>query len=131
MTQKILIIDKDQQSRRVMKELLESYGDFVVVDLPAAKEKPLSTAPKPLTQQPVDMIIAATQIPKRRGKSELKEARQQYPHAKIVAMMDKGQNPESPEYLGLAKSMGITHTFAKPFHPSDFLYVVKQLLHHA
>ena len=118
---RILVIDDDIIIREMLKECLEraEYEVLVASDGKAALK--LHSA------NPVDLIITDIVMPEKDGLEIIMEFRRRFPAVKVIAISGGGRI-EANEYLNIAKVLGVTRTFSKPFELRELLAAVRELL---
>jgi len=119
---RILIIDDDDQFRKMSRKMLEKAG---YSDIEEAANG--SIGMKLFRQHPFDIVITDLIMPDKEGIEMITELRRDYPGIKIIAMSGGGRvDPQN--YLEIAKYLGASRTLAKPFKDSDLIHVVQELL---
>ena len=118
---RILVIDDDINIREMLKECLEraEYEVLVASDGKAALK--LHSA------NPVDLIITDIVMPEKDGLEIIMEFRRRFPAVKVIAISGGGKIGAN-EYLNIAKVLGVTKTFSKPFELRELLAAVRELL---
>jgi DNA-binding response OmpR family regulator len=118
---RILVIDDDINIREMLKECLEraEYEVLVASDGKAALK--LHSA------NPVDLIITDIVMPEKDGLEIIMEFRRRFPAVKVIAISGGGKIGAN-EYLNIAKGLGVTKTFSKPFELRELLAAVRELL---
>ena len=118
---RILVIDDDINIREMLKECLEraEYEVLVASDGKAALK--LHSA------NPVDLIITDIVMPEKDGLEIIMEFRRRFPEVKVIAISGGGKIGAN-EYLNIAKVLGVTKTFSKPFELRELLAAVRELV---
>jgi DNA-binding response OmpR family regulator len=117
----ILIIDDDDQIRRVLRKTLERDG-YDVVDAPNGKE-----GIKLFRENPADLVITDLIMPEKEGIETIRELRRDFPEVKIIAISGGGRiGPDS--YLKMAKGLGAQRTLTKPLDGDELLKTVRELV---
>jgi len=118
---RILVIDDDINIREMLKECLEraEYEVLVASDGKAALK--LHSA------NPVDLIITDIVMPEKDGLEIIMEFRRRFPAVKVIAISGGGKIGAN-EYLNIAKGLGATKTFSKPFELRELLAAVRELV---
>ena len=118
---RILVIDDDINIREMLKECLEraEYEVLVASDGKAALK--LHSA------NPVDLIITDIVMPEKDGLEIIMEFRRRFPAVKVIAISGGGKIGAN-EYLNIAKGLGATKMFSKPFELRELLAAVRELL---
>jgi len=118
---RILVIDDDPQLRTLLSRYFGRRGYDV---LEAADG---SAGLAAFREQGADVIITDLIMPGKEGMETIMELRQEYPDAKIIAISGGGR--VAPEgYLQLAKGIGATRVFSKPFELEQLKAAVDELL---
>lgn len=115
---RILIVDDDEESRRLLCEVLEAngYEADAVEDAIAAREK--------LEQDGrYRIVVADLRMPKGTGLDLLRSLREQSPKYEIVLMSSFISGAEKE----LAEELGVRALLEKPFRLSQLLQVVGEL----
>ena len=117
----ILIIDDDDQIRRVLRKTLERDG-YDVADAPNGKE-----GIRLYRENPADLVITDIIMPEKEGIETIMDLRREFPEVKIIAMSGGGRiGPE--DYLHMAKGLGAQRTLTKPLERDELLRVVRELI---
>ena len=86
----ILIIDDDDQIRRVLRKTLERDG-YDVADAPNGKE-----GIRLYRENPADLVITDIIMPEKEGIETIRELRRDFPEVKIIAISGGGRiGPDS------------------------------------
>lgn len=116
---KLLVIDDDDMLRAMLKESLEQAGYEVVEASDGNK------ALNCLKQSGFDLAIIDIVMPEKEGFETIMEFRKFYPKMKYFAISGGGRvNPEN--YLDIAKSLGASRTFAKPFDRKELIAAIRE-----
>lgn len=118
---RILLMDDDEQLRRLLQRVLEGAGHVVF----AAGDGNAGLA----LLEAVDPQVVVTDIvmPDREGLETIGELRKRRPDLPVVAMSgncDAG----SGDYLRIAAALGARRTLGKPFAPQALVDAVAELL---
>jgi len=117
----ILIIDDDDQIRRVLRKTLERDG-YKVADAPNGKE-----GIRLYRENPADLVITDIIMPEKEGIETIIELKRDFPEVKIIAMSGGGHiGPEG--YLQDAKMLGAQRTLTKPIERNELLKTVMELV---
>ena len=117
----ILVIDDDDQIRKMHRELLEDSG-FEVIEASDGKEG-LEVQGK----RPADLVITDLIMPEMDGKELIIKLQRDFPGVKIIAMTGGGDfGPEMD--LDIAARVGADRVFAKPVPKKELLKAVRRLL---
>jgi CheY-like chemotaxis protein len=117
---KILIIDDEEDIRKIMRRVLEKAG-CEVLDAPNGKE-----GLHIYHQTFPDLVITDILMPEMDGLEVIMALRQEHPGAKIMAISGGGQCGHN--YLPISLKLGAVHTIAKPFRQRELLSAVFALL---
>jgi DNA-binding response OmpR family regulator len=118
----ILIIDDDEQVRKVLRLTLIAAG-FDVVEAQDGK-----IAMKIFQKNPgVDLIITDLIMPEKEGIETIIELRRDFPEIPIIAISGGGRIDPN-DYLYLAKKLGAHKTLEKPFSRKEIIDAVNELL---
>ena len=118
---RILIVDDDAQFRKMLRMMLEK-GGHEIFEAPDGKVG-LALYKK----DPTDLVISDIFMPHKEGLQTIKELRQDFPDAKIIAVSGGGK-VKGFDYLDDAELFGANRTLAKPFTGKDVLAAVGELL---
>ncbi|MFO8084097.1 MAG: response regulator [Desulfobacterales bacterium] len=118
----ILIIDDDEQVRKVLRLTLIAAG-FDVVEAQDGK-----IAMKIFQKNPeVDLVITDLIMPEKEGIETIIELRRDFPEIPIIAISGGGRIDPN-DYLYLAKKLGAHKTLEKPFSRKEIIDAVNELL---
>jgi len=118
---KILIIDDDQQIRKLLRQVMEWAG-YEVIEAEDGREGMLKQG-----QQHADLVITDLIMPEQEGLETITLLKKQYPEIKIIAISGGGRiGPEA--YLPAAQGLGADRVFSKPFDVLHLATTVKELL---
>ena len=118
---KILVIDDDDATRGVLRELLEEEGHVV---MEAADG---SSGLQVFRERSADLVVVDIVMPGKNGVTTLGELHMESPQTKIIAI--SGADPsEALADLPIAWAFGAVRSMQKPLLPSSFLRVVEELL---
>ena len=111
---RVLLIEDDDQTRRLLREALEAQG-YEILESVNGKEGLLM-----FQAQPVDLVICDLVMPEKGGISTIRELGKLAPNLKIIAISGYsralGENT-----LGYTKQLGALATLAKPFALSEMI----------
>lgn len=117
----ILVIDDNNEMRRLLRDLLERVG-YQVFEASEGDE-----GIKLYREQQIEMVITDLIMPGKEGIETIIQLKQDVPDVKIIAMSGGGQiKPQF--YLECAKGFGAVHAFAKPINCQKLLAAVKELI---
>jgi CheY-like chemotaxis protein len=117
----LLVIDDDDQIRRLAKEILVNAG-YAVTEARDGQEG-LSVC----QERSIDLVIMDIFMPNKEGLESIKELRQEFPDIKVLAM--SGSVPRfALDVLAVAKKFGAHQILRKPFDVETLLETVKATL---
>jgi DNA-binding NtrC family response regulator len=119
---KVLVVDDDEQMRRLLRESFLRNG--YVVD---TAEDGLD-AIKAIELQVPDIVILDLVMPNQEGIETLIQIKREHPSIPVIAVSGGGRIAPK-DYLDVASQLGATRTFAKPFRLEDVLKAVFELTH--
>jgi DNA-binding response OmpR family regulator len=118
---RVLVIDDEQQIRRMIKIALEQEG----YDVTLAEDGNAGLAA--IRDQPMDLVITDLIMPDKEGIETIIELRKKYPAVPIIAISGGGRvSPKN--YLDVARSIGASRVFEKPVALRDLTTAVRDLL---
>ncbi len=118
---RILVIDDDDQIRRVLRRALEAEGHEV---LEAGNGK---TALRVHRTSPAELVITDIHMPERDGLEVLMELRRGAPRLKVIAMSGGGRLGQMTP-LEAAVPLGAFASLSKPFELDAMIEVVRKAL---
>ena len=117
----ILLIEDDEQVRRMLREALEMAGHVIVESRNGCEGVDLYRT------RPADLVICDLVMPEKGGISAIRELTSDFPTLKVIAM--SGFTRElGPTTLKFTKQLGAVGTLAKPFEISEMLEAVQNAL---
>ncbi len=118
---RILVIDDDEQIRKLLQRSLERRGHQVVTatDGRAGLEA--------FAEQPAELLVIDLIMPEKEGLETIMELRRDHPELPIIAISGGGRMAPKG-YLDVAKRLGAAKVFAKPFDMDAFHAAVADLL---
>jgi len=119
---RILVLDDEDQIRRMIKIILEKEGHAVLV----AKDG--SEALTACGQSPFDLVITDILMPGKDGLEFILDIRRITEEVKIIAMSGGGPKMSPDGCLILASDLGADAVLRKPMSKSVLLATIKQLL---
>lgn len=118
---RILVVDDDDQFRRMVQRTLERAGYQVE---PAANGR---EALQRFAASPADLVLTDLVMPEKEGLETIMELRRLWKTPRIIAMSGGGRcSPD--EYLDAARVLGVAATLEKPFATRDLLAAVRAVL---
>ncbi len=121
---KILIIDDDDQFRKMLSQTLVKAGYSV------SEASDGSEGIRTFRQDPADLVITDIVMPDKEGIETIMEIRQMAPELKIIAVSGGGRIG-SESYLELARKLGAVHTFSKPIDRKKVVDIIANELNTA
>lgn len=118
---RILVIDDEDQPRRILREVLEQAG-YEVVEARDGQE-----GLQRYHAAPTDLIITDILMPGKEGLETIMEFRREVPGIKIIAISGGGQMGNLT-FLDVARRLGARYTFQKPFELRAILEAVREAL---
>jgi CheY-like chemotaxis protein len=123
----VLVIDDDEDVRRVVEVMLKNAGHDAVLAVDG------NDGLRHFQQQHFDLVICDVFMPNKEGIETLKELRQLDPVVPIIMM--SGGAPTAHfwgvthgGYLAMAEALGATRTIEKPFKYLHLIRLVRQCL---
>ncbi len=117
---RVLIIDDDDQIRKLISTMLEREG-YEVDQLDDGMN-----AYKQYAAHPYDVVITDIIMPEKEGLETIMELRRGFPDCKVIAISGGGRISPT-DCLAMAGHLGVAYTFSKPFERSALIAAVKQL----
>ena len=117
----ILVIDDDSQYRNLICMLLKRAG-YEVMD---ASDGLLGLEMQ--RQRNADLIITDIFMPGMEGTELIMDITGEFPGTRIIAISGGG-NVDGVDFLTLARNLGASRTFQKPFKKQELLQAVAYLL---
>ena len=117
---RILVVDDDAQVRSFLATLLETDG-YTVIQAGDGKQ-----AQARCQETVFDLVITDLVMPEQEGLETIHAVRKQWPQLPIVAI----SGAFAGAYLELAKKLGASAIFRKPFEPGVILREVRRLVRH-
>ena len=121
MPMRILLVDDDKVSRKMLSRLLEQNG-YAVAEAGNGR-----AAVDHMVQNPVDLMVTAMIMPEMDGVETILAVRHQFPWVKIVAVAGSGISPAETS-LNIAQRLGADKTLIKPLAPEEFLEAIQALV---
>lgn len=118
---RILVIDDDEQMRKLLRQVMEWSG-YEVVEAEDGR-----AGMRMQEQLQADLVITDLIMPEQEGLETITALKEMYPGVKIIAISGGGRiGPEA--YLPAAKELGADKVFSKPFDVKELAEAVKELL---
>lgn len=121
---RILVIDDDDDFRKMVRRMLQSAGHEVVEAGDGV------TGVKTFKAGPAPLVITDILMPEGEGMETITQLRRINPALKILAISGSG-NVENYDYLAMAERLGANASLRKPFKSGELLDVVTRLLKEA
>lgn len=119
---KILVIEDDDQIRTLIRKMLENETDYNVIEA-ADGNQGITQFKKHVP----DLVITDIIMPDKEGIETIKDLRKEFSEVKIIAISGGGRIGPY-DYLDLAKRLGASEVFEKPFDLKELVAAVKKLL---
>ncbi|MCP9469991.1 MAG: response regulator [Nitrospira sp.] len=114
----VLVIDDDDQIRRMIREALEQAG-YVVQEARGGEE-----GLKRYRASPTDVVLMDILMPDQDGLESILALRQEFPSARVIAMTGGSDMIGIMNFLDVAKMLGACRTIQKPFELQTLLAAV-------
>lgn len=118
---RILIIDDEDQARRMLCQVLDRAG-YDVIEARDGVE-----GLQRFRETPTDLVITDILMPEKEGLETIMDFRREFPETKIIAMSDGGRTGNL-NFLEVARRLGAQRTLQKPFGLQEMLKAVHELL---
>ncbi len=118
---RILILDDDELISKMLRKALENSG-YEVITAPNGRE-----GVRMYDSTPVDLVISDILMPEMDGIETLKVLRRRNPMLKIIAVSG-GAARLKMDILKVARMLGATATFEKPYSLTELLSTVTRLV---
>jgi CheY-like chemotaxis protein len=118
---RILIIDDEDQPRRMLQQVLIRMG-YEVVEARDGNE-----GLQLFRTSPTDLIITDILMPEKEGLETIIDLRREFPAVKIIAISGGGRTGNL-NFLEVAKRLGAQRTLQKPFELQEMIAAVRELL---
>lgn len=115
---RILIVDDEEEVRRVASAFLEGAGFDTVVATNGAEAMTL------LVREQCDVVLTDLVMPEKEGAETVMDLRRKHPEIGIVAMSGV---PGAAFYLRAARMLGAQATLLKPFTREELVDAIKQV----
>jgi two-component system chemotaxis response regulator CheY len=120
----ILVVDDENQIRRLVRETLEQAG-YRVTEASDGKE-----ALQQYRLAPADLVIMDILMPKQDGLETTVALRREFPEAKIIVITGGSDMIGTLSFVDVAKMLGAHSTLQKPFEMKGLLDTVQAELQH-
>jgi DNA-binding response OmpR family regulator len=118
---RILLIEDDENIRKMLRLSLEDYG-YAVTEACDGKQGLES-----YRASPADLVLTDLVMPEKEGLETIQELRKSHPRVKIIAMSG-GSRANAGENLKMARLLGAAALIAKPFEVSALVKTIAELL---
>ena len=118
---KVLVIEDEDQLRRVVAKMLSADGHEVIDALDGFRGMELFRKEKP------DLVITDIVMPNQEGMETIRELRRENPKIKIIAMSGSFASSGGLDFLKMAQLLGADEIIAKPFRVQDLRALVSRL----
>lgn len=118
---RILIIDDEEELRRIMRTVLERDGHEVLEARNAIEGL------RQYDDATVDLVVTDIMMPESDGFEAIIALRRDFPSVKIIAVSGGGRVGDT-NYLVLAERLGANRILAKPFQREQLLAAVRACL---
>ncbi len=118
---RILVIDDDPQLRRLLRRYFERHHHAV------AEAADGNEGLARFHESGADIIITDLIMPGKEGMETILELRRNNPDVKVIAMSGGGRVAPAG-YLKLAKGIGASRVFSKPFELAELHQAVEELI---
>jgi DNA-binding response OmpR family regulator len=119
---RILLVDDDAAVRAMLRLTLTHFGHVVIEARDGQEGLALFASSN------ADVLITDIVMPEKEGLAFLMELRAMDHRVKIIAISGGGRLQAASDYLHMAKQMGATRVFQKPFSNGALLGAITELL---
>lgn len=121
---RILVVEDDDLSREIVRELLEYAGH----DVMEAPDGVVALRLLSYDEKRYDLVVTDLIMPKKDGMELITEIKRDYPRIKIIAVTGGDENFPALSYLRTSKSMRADYVLSKPFRNKELLKAVDEVL---
>ncbi len=118
---RLLVVEDNDDFRFIVCEMLADLDYQVFTATNGAQALAV------LESQTVDIVLTDMIMPDKEGLETVQEIRRKYPMIKIAAMSGGGR-VNANNYLDLAKRLGASVTFEKPFRAQELLLGLERIV---
>lgn len=118
---RILVIDDEEPVRAMIRQMLERAGHGV------EEAEDGEAGIRAYRAHPCDLVITDILMPKKGGLVAIKEMREAFPDARVIAISGGGRTGRL-SFLSTARTFPGVRTLKKPFRRSDLLSLVDEVL---
>ena len=115
----VLVVDDEDQLRRLIREILEQAG-YQVTEARDGKEAVLQ-----YRLAPADVVIMDILMPEQDGLETTSTLRREFPNVKIIAITGSSEMIGILSFLDVAKMLGAHRALQKPFEMQTLLDTVQ------
>ena len=115
----ILIVDDEDQFRRLIRKILEQAG-YQVAEARDGKE-----AVQQYRLAPADVVVMDVLMPEQDGLETTSTLRREFPNVKIIAITGSSETIGVLSFLDVARMLGAHRTLQKPFEMQTLLDTVQ------
>jgi CheY-like chemotaxis protein len=115
----ILVVDDEEQLRKLIREILEQSG-YHVTEARDGKE-----AIQQYRLAPADVVIMDILMPEQDGLETIATLRREFPNVKVIAITGSSEMIGILNFLDVAKMLGAHRTLQKPFEMKALLEAVQ------
>jgi len=119
---KILLVDDNLDLLKLLNEIISRAGHDVVMAQDGRVALELAK------REQFDLLLTDLIMPEKEGIETIVAFRKLHPATKIVAMSGGGAGVAAWDYLGIARTMGVTQTLVKPFSSAELIATLNREL---
>lgn len=121
LVKRILVIEDDEQTRRMLAEMMRRAG-YEVLEAPDGR-----VGVQLFRSESVDLVITDILMPEKDGLETIRDLKRESPDVKIIAISGGGRTGLL-DFLPVARQLGASRTFAKPTDRRELLSAVAEEL---
>ncbi len=121
LVKRILVIEDDEQTRRMLAEMMRRAG-YEVLEAPDGR-----VGVQLFRAETVDLVITDILMPEKDGLETIRDLKRESPDVKIIAISGGGRTGLL-DFLPVARQLGAARTFAKPTDRRELLSAVAEEL---
>lgn len=121
MPQRILLVEDDEPTRKILAKLLAQHGYKV------AEASNGRAAMDQIQHTPTELVITDMMMPEMDGMEMIVSLRRIYPGVKIIAISESGLGP-AENSLKIARALGAQKTLVKPLDAEHLISAVQEVL---
>ncbi|THJ25021.1 MAG: response regulator [Nitrospira sp. CG24E] len=115
----VLVVDDEEQLRRLVREILEQVGYHVT----EARDGKEAITQYRLAQ--ADVVIMDILMPEQDGLETIATLRREFPNVKVIAITGSSEMIGILNFLDVAKMLGAHRTLQKPFEMKTLIETVQ------